>query len=237
MIKPQTETTPPGKILRKDGIWTTPKAKNRGQREYDTTLVGTDRSGVSDVSTGNKKAFTTFMYTECKSRNHNIGYNFHDYEAVIHTLNEFYIDHMLTTGNLVILPNNLGKLGVKKFKRAIQLKPDGTLNLAVDWGESNKLGSIVYHTNDHTDGNSFRFVWIKNGKKPSNNSSRSASITDKLADPEMWRFKTTTKARKKLVNYVKDFDNDIDKFHYMTDKKKEGFIFKRELREKNANSR
>lgn len=230
MIKHQTEriVRSDGKVQRKDGIWTTPKAKHRGQRKYNLSIKETDTTASTDLSTNSAKAFVMFKNRYAASTHRNIGYNIHDYQAVITELNKFYVDHALTTGNLIVLPSNLGKWGVKKFKRAIKIKPNGQLNLAVDWGQSKKENQIIYHTNDRTEGNSFRWVWIK----PEKRTRYEETSTSPLYNETWWRIKTVARSKNALSDYIKN-NEDWDKFHYMTDSIKEDFITRREYREQN----
>lgn len=222
MIKHQTGKIPrsDGKVQRKDGVWTTPKKKHVGVRKYNPGAGGADSTKTTDISTGSSKSFSLFMAKYFKNHNYKINYNLHDFQAVIKTLNEYYIQYALDTGNFVLLPNGLGKFGVRKFKRALRMKSDGRLNLAVDWGEYKKTGQISYFTNQHTDGNSFRWIWVKDDCKLINpNEHRNVNHT-------MYRFKTVNKAKEALTNYITNGGN-WEKFNYTTDSIKEHLILKR----------
>lgn len=230
MTKPQTGRIQrdDGKVLRSNGVWYTPKKKHRGQRKYDPG-AGNDATKTTNISTGNWKAFRIFCERYSPTSNYNIRYNLNDYQSVIKTLNEFYINYALQTGDLIILPNGLGKFGVRKFKRALKIKADGRPNLAVDWGNYTKTGNITYHTNEHTDGNSFRWVWIKNGSRLIN-----PSDNNRVVNSTMYRFKAVEKAKKLLKEHIAN-GGDWNKFHYGTDRIKEHFILKRLGRERYGN--
>lgn len=92
----------------------------------------------ADCVTTNMAAYNLFRqqypgFSRNETRN-----TIHDYKAIIIALNQFYINYAIETGNLIILPNKIGKLGVQKFKKAIMQKPDGTYNLPINRLETKK---------------------------------------------------------------------------------------------------
>jgi len=86
-------------------------------------------------------------------------------------------------GHIFKLPYRLGSLGIVQFKRKIRFDSDGNLmtnKLTVDWDKTLKLWKVLYpqcetredykkirnkqlvfNTNEHTDGRTFRFHWKK----------------------------------------------------------------------------
>lgn len=92
------------------------------------------------------------------------------------------------TTNLIInesfefrLPYRLGYLRIKKFKLKLKLDADGKLKksaLKIDWKATNTLWKenevakeekkLVYHTNQHTNGNYFKWFWDKGPSNVSN---------------------------------------------------------------------
>lgn len=174
----------------------------------------------ADVVTSNWKSYNKFKkkyvgFSRNETRN-----TISDYQAVIKALNEFYINYTLDTGKLVILPNGMGKLGVRKFKKAVMLKENGMYNLKVDMNALNTTGEVHYYTNAHTDGNSFKWMWIKSNSR--------------LTHRGLWKFKPMRTIQLKLAGLLQQEGYDWDKYHYMTDKKKEVIIKKRVQKETNA---
>lgn len=188
---------------------------NRNKLKGDSSIKYEDRQKVSDLSLGSNKAFG-MLKAEINPKGNNIGYGLNDYRLCMNALNQYYMNHALTTGNMVVLPNGMGKLIIKKFKKSLIIK-DGKTNLAIDWGHWKKTGKFAYHTNEHTGGNSFRWAWIKDKTK--------------LSTANVWLFKMGNQAKVKLKNYVTQND-DWDKFNYLTDARKEYLIHKREASER-----
>lgn len=216
MIKPQTDM-----IIQNDmdqpkrGRGRPLGSGNRKKIKGDNSIRYNDIKKASDLSLGSIRAFN-ILKGELNPKGNSIGYGIHDYRACMNALNEYYMNHVLSTGNMVILPNGMGKLTIKKFKRALIIK-DGKPNLAIDWGHWKKTGKIIYHTNDHTEGNSFRWAWIKDKTR--------------LTNANIWLFKMGSKAKVKLSKYVTE-NEDWDKFNYLTDARKEYYIHKREASER-----
>lgn len=83
-----------------------------------------------------------------------------------------YIAELLLSGAEVELPAKVGKLMVKGSKIKYKVNPDGTIEgLAPDFKRTKELWETcpeckenkqhIYHTNDHTSGHRYRFVWSK----------------------------------------------------------------------------
>jgi hypothetical protein len=76
--------------------------------------------------------------------------------------NWMFIEYALRTGLKINLPHGFGPLTVNKKKLKLFKEHDGKkyINLRVDWSKTKKLGKRVYHTNEHSDGYNFRWLWF-----------------------------------------------------------------------------
>lgn len=188
------------------------RVRNKGKISYRGGTGGIKM----DVITTNARSFSKFS-NQYKGFYRN---DIYDYKAVIMALNQFYVDYAIDTANLVILPNGMGKFGIRKVMKPLKQKPDGTFNLKVNWVETKRTGNLTYFTNDHTGGNSFKFVWLKKSSR--------------LPYPECYKGKVVPKARRRLRDVLVQEDYNWDKYHYMTDATRERLIERRIKREQNA---
>ncbi len=193
----------------------------REKRSYNPKHQTAKGDNIVDVVTTNAKSYTKFKelypgFSRNETRN-----NIHDYKAVLIALNEFYVNYMIETGNLIILPQRLGKLGIRKFKKPRIQKPDGTFNMPLDMNILKTTGQRVYHTNDHTDGNSFQWLWLKP------RSMHGARDSIKGFFGSFWKFKPARSMQLLLARTLKQEGYDWDKYHYMTDAIREKLIQKR----------
>lgn len=60
----------------------------------------------------------------------------------------------LFAGNTIKLPYNLGELYIDKFQLKGKKK--------IDFGASRKYGKIIYYSNLHSDGFTYKVIWSKN---------------------------------------------------------------------------
>ena len=81
--------------------------------------------------------------------------------------NWMFVEYALRTGVKVSLPHGFGSLAVNKKmlkKYKIYKDKDGLeqkkINLRIDWKKTNELGKKIYHTNEHTDGYNYRWIWF-----------------------------------------------------------------------------
>lgn len=81
--------------------------------------------------------------------------------------NWMFIEYALRTGNKISLPHGFGPIAVNKKMLKIYKEHDGKryVNLRPDWKQTKKVGKMVYHTNEHTDGYNFRWVWFPQDSK------------------------------------------------------------------------
>lgn len=186
----------------------------------------------ADIVTTNSASYRKFVlqytgFSRSETRN-----TIHDFKAVIIALNEYYANYAMDTGNLILLPNNLGKFGVRKFKKVRIQKPDGTFNMRMDMNIYKKTGERVYHTNDHTDGNSFRWFWIK----PENLHGMRDMQPGRKFHAAYWKLKPARSLQLQLSGRLKQEGYDWNKYHYMTDRIRERLIRNRMEREAKGNA-
>lgn len=81
--------------------------------------------------------------------------------------NWMYIEYALRTGSKVYLPFGFGSIAVnkKKLKLYKEYKGKKYVNLRVDWFKTKQLKKKVYHTNEHSDGYNFRWMWFPNDSR------------------------------------------------------------------------
>lgn len=100
------------------------------------------------------------------------------YLKLIREYNKFLMDHVLD-GHEVVFPHGLGSLQVSGKKIEIKFTPEGRpLNLPPDWRltkklwdsneEAKKNKQLVYHSNPHTNGIRYKFIWFKDRYKIEN---------------------------------------------------------------------
>lgn len=86
--------------------------------------------------------------------------------------NWMYVEYALRTGQKVLLPYGFSSIAVNKkmLKKFKEYKDkDGNIkkaiNLRPDWKKTKLHGKKIYHTNEHSDGYNFRWIWfIKESK-------------------------------------------------------------------------
>ena len=113
-----------------------------------------------DLTTGGGKSFSVFQ-----SQNKQIHLTSTQFKKVIEAINAFYIETLLESGNIVVLPNGLGKIMIQKNKRRVRKDKNGNpyLKAPVNWAESYKQGKVVHHLNESTNGFTYRYLWFKSG--------------------------------------------------------------------------
>src|SRR5690606_28154683 len=95
------------------------------------------------------------------------------YVKNLEVCNWMFVEYALRTGYKVSLPYGFGAIAVNKkmLKRYKQYKDRKTgelikvVNLRIDWKKTKELGKKIYHTNEHTDGYNFRWIWFSNESK------------------------------------------------------------------------
>jgi hypothetical protein len=206
------------------------KLKNNSRLREKNTYNPKHGVGISsiraDVVTTNKESYNKFTakwvgFSRNETRN-----TINDYKAVIIALNEFYINYIIDTGNLVILPNALGKFGIKKFKKTLVQRVDGTFNRRFDMHKYKTTGEKVYFTNDHTEGHTFMWTWIKPPCIQGTRDFNSARVYS-----PWWKLQVAKKTGIKLAQLLKTEGYNWDKYHYMTSATRERLIRNRIKRE------
>lgn len=88
--------------------------------------------------------------------------SFTKYCKNIAVCNWMFVEYALRTGQKVTLPFGFGAIAVNKKKLKLFKEHQGKryVNLRVDWAKSKQLGKTIYHTNEHSDGYNFRWLWF-----------------------------------------------------------------------------
>jgi hypothetical protein len=85
----------------------------------------------------------------------------------IEVCNWMFVEYALRTGLKVHLPYGFGAIAVNKkmLKRYKEYKGKKYVNLRINWAKTKELGKKVYHTNEHSDGYNFRWIWFSDDSK------------------------------------------------------------------------
>lgn len=84
------------------------------------------------------------------------------YEKVIDTNNWMFMEYILETGDKIRLPHGFGDLSINKkmLKKFKEHEGKRYINLRIDWAKTKKEGKKIYHTNEHSDGFNYRWIWF-----------------------------------------------------------------------------
>lgn len=76
--------------------------------------------------------------------------------------NWMFMEYILRTGEKINLPFGFGPLTINKKKLKKYKEHDGKkyVNLRPDWQKTKQNGKMIYHTNEHSDGYNFRWLWF-----------------------------------------------------------------------------
>lgn len=125
---------------------------------------------------------------------------FKKWKENIQTCNWMYVEYALRTGMKSMLPFGFGPIAVNKkmYKRFKEYKDkDGNIkrvvNLKPNWQKSKELGKKVYHTNEHSDGYNFRWLWFYQDAK--------------LLFSDLYVFRPGRYASRAIARYVKKDDD------------------------------
>ena len=93
--------------------------------------------------------------------------SFKKYSDILNISNWMFIEYALKTGKKIYLPFGFGPLVVSKKKLKIYKEHEGKkyINLRIDWLKTKKAGKRIYHTNEHTDGFNFKWMWFSGESK------------------------------------------------------------------------
>lgn len=164
-----------------------------------------------DVVTGSKAVFKEFAKT-----NPQLNIDNKQYKQIIEEINLYYIDHILETGNMIFIPNGLGKMIIQKNKRRLKPTKDGTskyFKAPINWPESYKQGKLVYYLNESTDGFTYRYQWHKK-----------ASYIEKSP---IWSLVMTREAKRLLKERIENSEKDYKSlYRELLSKKANTFINK-----------
>lgn len=81
--------------------------------------------------------------------------------------NWMYIEYALRTGLKTTFPYGFGSIAInkKKLKTFKIFEGKKYVNLRIDWNKTKKAGKKIYHTNEHSDGYNFRWLWFNTDAK------------------------------------------------------------------------
>jgi len=93
------------------------------------------------------------------------------FRAISGAFNRYLMDRVLD-GDSITLPSKLGPISLQSFKPTIKIEDDGSIKgLAPDWVKTKALWDrnptakenkkLVYHANEHTDGERIKYRWQK----------------------------------------------------------------------------
>lgn len=87
--------------------------------------------------------------------------SFEKFVKNIQICNWMFIEYILRTGKRVFLPYGFGPLTINKKMLNRYKVHEGVkyINLRVDWKKTRELGKRIYHTNEHTDGYNYKWMW------------------------------------------------------------------------------
>lgn len=93
-----------------------------------------------------------------------------NYIDICNNYNQFLINKVIQ-GYEVTLPEKLGTLHIQVSKKEVKFNENGIPNLPPDWVKTKKLWDkcedckkkkqLVYHTNEHTGGITYKLIWSK----------------------------------------------------------------------------
>lgn len=112
-----------------------------------------------EYSTESKENYLRFMKDNNLSESE---LSFSKYKKNLDICNWMYVEYALSTGQKVSLPYGFGPLAVNKkmLKRFKVHEGKKYVNLRPDWKLTKANGKMVYHTNEHTDGYNFSWIWF-----------------------------------------------------------------------------
>lgn len=140
---------------------------------------------------------SNIVYKQFKEKNPETKLTSSEFKNIINEINTFYIDYILDSGHMVFLPNGMGKMCISKNRRRMGYKKDGVtkvLKAPINYAETKKQGKTIYYMNEHTDGFSYKYTWLKK-----------ASYIDHCA---MWKMRMTHFAKAKLKDRIESTERD-----------------------------
>ncbi len=88
--------------------------------------------------------------------------SFKKWKEIVYAFNYELREYILNSGEKVKLMWGIGPIVINKKRRKKIIVHEGKeyVNLAVNWKRTKEIGKRIYHTNPHTDGNSFKWLWF-----------------------------------------------------------------------------
>ena len=117
-----------------------------------------------EYRTYSKESYNRFI-SEHKISEKELPYS--KYLKNLEVCNWMFIEYALRTGYKVNLPYGFGSLAINKKKLKIYKEYNGKkyMNLRIDWAKTKKYGKRIYHTNEHSDGYNFKWLWFGHDAK------------------------------------------------------------------------
>lgn len=149
-----------------------------------------------------------YINSNCSDKNSKFYVTKKVYVKVLKEFFDLIIEDMIMTGEPFILPYNMGKLQIKKYKVEVKLDENGNLvnKLPIDFHKTKLLREsnpeaaekkiIIRHLNKHSDGYVFRFFYIKHRAKYKNRI--------------LYKFKITRTNKEKLARAIRKYGKKID---------------------------
>lgn len=111
-----------------------------------------------------KKAYTGIdyynSYVEYVKGNPLYEVEYRVFRDIINDYFRYLRDEIIENGKEVKLPCRLGTLQIVKHKPK-SYATSGRMSLRMDYGESKKLGKMVFHLNEHSNMYKYRYYWNK----------------------------------------------------------------------------
>lgn len=88
--------------------------------------------------------------------------SFKKFEKILCLNNWMFTEYVLETGNKVRLPHGFGDFSInkKKLNRFKEHEGKRYINLRIDWAKTKVEGKRIYHTNEHSDGFNYKWIWF-----------------------------------------------------------------------------
>lgn len=120
--------------------------------------------------------------------------SFDKFKKNIHYCNWMYIEYALRTGNKISFPHGFGSLVVtKKILQRYKIHNGVKYNnLRINWQKTKEIGKRVYHTNEHSDGYNYKWLWFAKDSR--------------LRLRHLYVFKACRYASREIAKYVKKKD-------------------------------
>jgi len=137
-----------------------------------------------DFRTGSKETYEKFCASHPTTT-----LSFEDWKNIIYMYSKLNRDYILETGKIIKI-RGFGEFTINKRKKSKTREKDGKtiIMLPVDWKKTKEKGKRIYLMNDHTEGFSFSWKWIRR--------------TSKVKFVTLWVFKAHRDNKRLLAKYL-----------------------------------